>query len=1612
MGSGSSRPGEAEGGNGLYGPRDATEQVEAFLFAVQRLASSHSSGEMETVNSEGEGVNDLACSDAGDPATANPKTCPCPSASAELLPCKEDMLQWDNLLLSLGECGVRPFSLSTPFLWNELLRPLLLGNPRNGQLKALYRFFARTLLRYAEAVECVHRRSSSSPASAPLRAQETAREGPFPEAASAKVPRSESLNAVAACEDPTSGETALPPRVVLFPCTDLSIAELALFLRILTKALCTRLSLPQLLYHLEYVPSSPGVSPLSPDLRDELLALSQTFFASLGSKRQRSSLTSLQPTHSSDAVQTAPPNSSQSKSRPEGSEEGKEEERNGGTVPEAVQRVASLESKQSGENVLSPSEERKSSGDSQSALSSFPSFPSSSPVVGVADPATTPTTTATVESRSGISEPSKCASCAPDGPFVERSAKSPSSSLSSPAFCAFLLSYRGEQKVFAASPLRSPEQLQLEILTWLSTSFPEDAVAARGRGFLFRATLRAPSSPGSVSASEERNAGADQTREVFLSVNDLACVRTLSSVLTPVRLREPGGRKEVDGKRTCGRCGGSRAVGLETSRDGAAPEGPADAGGRTGGTRDEKGEKETRSEEEKGNGEMQETHPGRKLASMCSCSSASHAEGGTHYAPTTVLVACLTVVPLWIPLSPSTSSASASSPVSTVGAVLDGIVKFLTVVQPPSPCCSPNLLRAHQHMQELLLCLFAVVCPLQLTASCLPRTALAPLPSRRKRPLQQTPHPPNAVGPEAAGWGDEQGDGGGDSHGSMGANAVTGDTRAMRARQALEERKNGSSGARNTRQRQFERLLIPPLSSPCAKLAPALYAWQQEAQRERFAKSRDVLEGSEDEEEEAVSRRNHFPPVAAAALLPDLCFIEVLLSRWDLDKQHGENRAKEFAAYLLSMVWPSSALLLSASPAFVSIPPSLAHCSLSLVLLLAFYPHPATRVSLLARAPQPRGVHASPREAAFSPSGSSTLCAASAVCGGNLGNPRPAVPLRSFSPSAFSGSVFDDVSLTRRVPAAESNVFALAFSCLFDASHFSMEKKASRPGDERMQTGSSPRQGEPVLPGSRAGAFPSLPPSSSVNFEGLLLQLCSPSSLSHPLKSLLLYLLLCRNRCFRLFCLSRSDSERLVIPLLQMLNALPRLSPFPPGAETEAKRGPRLAAPPIAVICAISLMTLSKDKSFCLELQKTVVKDIPWDEKKKIADASLGSLVVLVLLRLLSWNIRRCGDGFFLLLCSSSLINIAASVEHLHWYVADRLVDYAAALLRLLARRLATLSSRHAETLSDAGDPHQTLGEDAEGREADLSADGRNPAAGPRRDNGDRKRRRDAEDIEFITLACRSVLQFLSVALRPPLLSRNLSLLFALLRLFPVSTAKALLGHFAVSWAAAERGNVAVEERQCSLASPVSSRDSLLSSLPQSARVAGDGDAPDCGKRPDEDRERGGRGQSEEREEQATPLSSRVSFEAAAVVARIALLIGPEVRLLLDLVDVFSSSIDDAIREGSAVEEDGETSRRVVEQLVAKIPPPGHDFARFPSTHPRFLCANGGEECMHGEEGRKRRMDRLKESFLACATPGRPDFVESWGSSCFFLPLIWQSIDALTPDAVCWDRSVYAAPRE
>ncbi|PHJ22256.1 dyggve-melchior-clausen syndrome protein [Cystoisospora suis] len=2138
MGSGSSRS-SSSGGTDRLCLGDLDKPTVSLIHAVRQLASSSSSPPVSLPLKSSE-----TCQGKSGEKQIRSY---CIDASSSSPACLEDTDAggggWDSILLSLAESSALPSSLSSDFLWRELLVPLLVGNPTNGQLRALFVFFAKTLHRYAEAVEATHhhlislsqgRNTCSSSTTTTSKKLSQSTHFPHPTVVSVTVKGKRQQEQASSLTAPILSP---PP----FPCSDASLSELALLLRILTKTLCSRLSFPQLLYHLEYTPSdfswetnahiasllyilssssssSSFFTPRSPRSSQPSSSSHHSCFQDVSHhdhepadnlhtstresyrespRKMEAHLPSVLPSTSPNAaVIRQQVNESASSTSP------------GSREDETIETLGKEKNPRDNE-ITQPSscgKNPRTEGRGEIGYTdSHDSTPSETPVtckVGLlsceshhnATNTTTPTTTATLEGSFPSNESQKI-SLSLDPMNIQKGAETsltispltrenqreeaihigpttPTTTATHhhirttsppPPLCVFLLSYRGAYKVVPISRLPSPIVLHREILSWLYEVYPEDACAASSRGFVFRGLARFDSDAPSTEVEQEKNSSSSldtkecsytreeekhhedihkqqmkkkKRKEIFLSLNDIASSTLMSTVFEPLTLDRKAVQEQASflvkrveekhhllhqgEKETAAAQSESTQEGEDNDvtnscrrqeEEGEEEEGPGtsrrhsqmknaykqEIGDESGDvpkrTYDQATQAKDRSRdrEEVPNGSLSGEGKDKKGEN----SEGDHHENVTHQSPTviisneeekrrrdqeeeeikrisnptstTILLAELTIVPLWVPISSSSSSSSCSSS-SVIGSLTDALIKFVTTTQPPSPCCSPLILRTHQHLLELLLSLSAVISPIQLTASCLPRplplgksrhqlaqlltsrdpTSCHPLSSQLRhiqqhrdaeRPLEKDERADYDQFPIAAAELGKRRGAGMREDGHRGNPSFEGENEAFssfsKSEKTLPQTHKGESRMLERR----EALLVPPLSSPCCKCAPSFYAWQQQAQQLRVTRSLEAdqkillnqRQRSSPVDHKAgpkgdIGDRRHvqqtegfststqvFPPVAAGALLPDLSLLEIFLSRCE-GSERAELQAKEFAAYLLNLVWPSSALLLpsspSSSPSFVNIPPALAHCALSIFLLFTFYPHPSTRAALtgcsrlrkpialkkkrnLLKIPPHSGdlLHLSEMnsqqggrvfgvgnppttvagvkgggdkeddktfeknlctgqnmtmrkrddssEKKKNTGGSSssyrpvdreeergegkqrekergteglhtsnkgdsieerrrdviynTLSCSSVHSRKSDSSSRPMLTPRlssqreeggivSTSPSSLSpGPASNDLSsssslrafssslgispaiaqrsmkmkmthlppLHRRTSSVEANAFSLAFSSLYDSSHFSLKKSCRPFGEDEEDEG-----------GMRPLTFP---PSSSLNFEGLLVQLCSPQSLAHPLKPLLLYLLLCRNRCFRLFYLSRSDGERLVLPLLQILNTLSRVLQSPAtipssstaGAIPAKAEGTRLhrsippqttsspspvsgVAPPIAAICGVCLLTLSKDKSFCSELFKKVVKEVPWLEQGRsqvVNNMSLGSVLVLVLLRLLSWNLRRCGDVFFLLLCSSVFLNISTSVEQLHWYVADRLVDYTAALLRQLQRHLSandfakasrrlSLSSllpyenqerrrlggdyeqrqrRSDDSYNRSSNSHREREDEIlKGESASFSQQSTHQKAPPRQhfhknggegktdfqereaceflETGHESSPQHSQQIEGLLVVFRALLTFIVTALRPPFHQKNLSLLFAVLRLFPLDISRSLISQFQAAWLYTQ----AVQGEGRQLPSSSFSRENVtdLSHLREGRNEPYERKAKETNadfdvkrtvqnsqdlegeerekkedvdllqreEREEEERKNEKRGEDshvsvstaeqgrytsrdekERKEEDGERRRKRDNEEdlvirsTAETLTHVGLLIGGELKLVVDLVTFFTNAIDDAVRDGSILEEDVEGSKRIVEHWAAKIPPPTRPpdlagvgmhassslFSSYTSSARERLGRTADLDSGEDEKvedlltRRKRQMDRLRESFLACSVPGRVDFVESLETACYFVPLVWRTIDLLTPDSVCWDRA-------
>ncbi|ESN98857.1 hypothetical protein HELRODRAFT_66811 [Helobdella robusta] len=167
----------------------------------------------------------------------------------------------------------------------------------------------------------------------------------------------------------------------------------------------------------------------------------------------------------------------------------------------------------------------------------------------------------------------------------------------------------------------------------------------------------------------------------------------------------------------------------------------------------------------------------------------------------------------------------------------------------------------------------------------------------------------------------------------------------------------------------------------------------------------------------------------------------------------------------------------------------------------------------------------------------------------------------------------------------------------------------------------------------------------SVKFLDLYTTICS--TIKTDTCTLLVYMLLHRVEPFKTYCLSRTNIEQLVLPILEMLY------------NSHEGNSQHL------YMALIIILILSEDANFSLAVHDIPIsKQIPWFNERQLGEISLGGLMVLVLVRTIQYNMTRMRDQYLHTNCLGALANMSSHFMNLHPYVAQRLVSLFALLLK------------------------------------------------------------------------------------------------------------------------------------------------------------------------------------------------------------------------------------------------------------------------------------------------------------------------------------------------------------
>lgn len=176
--------------------------------------------------------------------------------------------------------------------------------------------------------------------------------------------------------------------------------------------------------------------------------------------------------------------------------------------------------------------------------------------------------------------------------------------------------------------------------------------------------------------------------------------------------------------------------------------------------------------------------------------------------------------------------------------------------------------------------------------------------------------------------------------------------------------------------------------------------------------------------------------------------------------------------------------------------------------------------------------------------------------------------------------------------------------------------------------------------------FPSsLPHAFQINFNSLYTALCEQQTSDQA--TLLLYTLLHQNSNIRTYMLARTDMENLVLPILEILY------------HVEERNSHHV------YMALIILLILTEDDGFNRSIHEVILKNITWYSERVLTEISLGSLLILVVIRTIQYNMTRTRDKYLHTNCLAALANMSAQFRALHQYAAQRIIS----LFSLLSKK-------------------------------------------------------------------------------------------------------------------------------------------------------------------------------------------------------------------------------------------------------------------------------------------------------------------------------------------------------
>ena len=198
--------------------------------------------------------------------------------------------------------------------------------------------------------------------------------------------------------------------------------------------------------------------------------------------------------------------------------------------------------------------------------------------------------------------------------------------------------------------------------------------------------------------------------------------------------------------------------------------------------------------------------------------------------------------------------------------------------------------------------------------------------------------------------------------------------------------------------------------------------------------------------------------------------------------------------------------------------------------------------------------------------------------------------------------------------------------------------------------------------------------------------------------SLLFYSIFQSSPIFAASVAVRSDLDTLIVPMLRTLYFSSTLNLYSGGVRMNGgtssisiRSCPFRSSSQLYVIL-ILLLLFSQDASFGPDaFRRVMIPAVPWYKERTLKNVSLGSLLLLTILRSITFNLNRLHDTFLLSNCCAVLMNLSPNVVHLHDYAAMRLASMTASCLKKYAAMVTKHGGKESE--DDIASPLGMYGE-------------------------------------------------------------------------------------------------------------------------------------------------------------------------------------------------------------------------------------------------------------------------------------------------------------------------------